>query len=148
MAGQIDNTIFVENGELVWRLRGYRGSSSQHGKRGRGAHWRQASEGRKDQREAWQALLLAALRNNPEVEAWIAPKPVDVWIRVWGPSLPDSGNVSDQHKYAVDALVALGILVNDDPRHVPWTHAGSLHERPDWITRKTDRAVEIRLVAA
>ena len=144
----IDNTIRVEGGLLVWRLRGYRGSSSQHGKRGRGAHWRQAAQGRKEQREVWQALLLAALQRAPEAKEWSAPVPAKITIRVWGPSLPDSGNVADQHKYAIDALVSLGILVDDSPKYLPWTHAGSIKERPEWVISKGDRAVEFVLEAA
>lgn len=157
---EIENAIWVENGVLVWRLRGYRGRSSQASgsqsrkrghktRRGRGnsAHWRQAATTKKIEREAWQALLLAALRHNPEVELWRAPVPAQITIRVYGPSLPDSCNVPEHHKYAIDALVALGILVNDSPKYLPWTHSGSL-PRPEWLTSKTEPAVEFRLEAA
>ena len=160
MAG-IENTITVEDGVLVWRIRGFRGRSSQSSgsearKRGRNvgrgrgnsAHWGQAAKTKKVERETWQALLLAAMRRNPEVEKWRAPVPAKITVCVWGPSLPDSCNVSEHHKYAIDALVFLGILVDDSPKYLPWTHAGSVLQRPEWLADKTEPAVEFRLEAA
>ncbi len=157
-SSRVESNLSIENGALVWRVAGARGRSAQGKSGGKrtpkhigknvAAHWGQAARIRKQDREFWQTLLIVAGNRNdaPVAEIWDCPRPAHIWIRVYGHPLPDSCNVADYHKYAIDALVALGYIADDAPKYAPWTHAGAIAERPDWLP--TGVGVEIRLEAA
>lgn len=142
-ASPIRNELTIEGDALVWRLCGIRPMSDQHGKKGRG-HKMAVARGKAEDRHRWQALLLSARSRLPHADQWDYPRPAQIVLSVWGPSLPDSMNVSGHSKYAVDALVALGFLPDDGPRYVPRTIADSLLERPDWADPK-GVGIEIRI---
>jgi hypothetical protein len=142
-AASISNDLTIEGDALVWRLCGIRPTSDQHGKKGRG-HKMAVARGKKEDRHRWQALLLSARSRLPGADDWEYPRPAQIRLAVWGPSLPDSMNVPGHSKYAIDALVALGFLPDDKPKYVPRTISDSLLEAPDWATPK-QVGIEIRI---
>ena len=144
VASSISNELTIEGDALVWRLSGIRPSSGQTHKKRRGKRVATKGSGhpmamaceKKQDRERWQALLLSARSRSPGVDNWDYPRPSQIYVAVWGPSLPDSPNVAWHAKYAVDALVALGFLPDDAPKYAPRTIADSLLETPDWAQPK------------
>lgn len=143
-AAPISNELTIEGDALVWRLSGIRPTSGQAQKKKRGkrvatkgsGHPMAVARERKQDRERWQFLLLSARSRLPGADKWEFPRPAQIYVAVWGPSLPDSPNVAWHAKYAVDALVALGFLPDDSPKYAPRTIADSLLETPDWAQPK------------
>jgi hypothetical protein len=116
---------------LVWRLTGFRGKSPNQ--TGRGANYGVNAQERKDRRAQWQSLLLAALMRSG-AQGWSAPQRCEILIVAAGAPYPDNDNVVAAHKYAIDAMVKLGLLVDDNRKYIAETR-GRVHEKPAWCPK-------------
>jgi len=115
----------------VWRVTGHRGRSPNT--KGRGANYAVNAIERRGERTQWQSLLLAA-KMRADVEGWTAPRPAEILIFAVGAPYPDNDNVVAAHKYAVDALVQLGFIVDDNRKFVVETR-GRVLEKPAWCPK-------------
>lgn len=132
-ATSISSDLLIEGDTLIWRLCGMRPKSSQaRGSVGRASNWRQASQARQGQRAVWESMLDAA-KDEADIDRWVAPQPAQLVIYFWGPSPPDTPNIGWHAKYAIDALVTLGLIANDSPKYVPRTIT-EVVPRPKWAT--------------
>ena len=115
---RVETHLIFSEGMLFWRVSGMRGKPVNQ--RGRGANFGANTRERQEDRERWKALLLAALSRrevSTSSSSWHAPQPAEITVRVYGRPM-DADGVGTAHKYAIDAMVAVGLLVDDGPKYV------------------------------
>ena len=134
---RVTTALLVENGALLWRVSGDRGTSPN---RRRGVPWAQ----RKRDRDKWRTLSLVADGRHEARAAWCNPPRATILIREWGFPKRDRDNGIAANKETIDAIVHATFLADDTPDVVVDVDYEQPDDHPDWIigNRRTP-AVEI-----